>query len=79
MDASSVPDDIQDEFVDLINDSTAKDAYEMLSLFKFWSKKVESYPLVPTHVVKSLLVFPSTYLSEQGFSLSRPNIVLVWL
>ena len=31
MDASSVPDDIQDEFVDIINDSTAKDAYETLS------------------------------------------------
>ena len=67
MDASFVPDDIQDEFVDLINDSTAKDAYETLSLVKFWLKMAESYPLVFAHVVKSLLVFPGTYLCDQGF------------
>ena len=30
VDASSVPDDIQDEFVDLIDDPTIKDAYETL-------------------------------------------------
>ena len=68
VDASSVPDDIKNEFVDLINDSTSKDAYEALSLVKFWSKMAESYPLVSTHIMKSLLVFPSTYLCEQGFS-----------
>ena len=68
VDASSVPDDIQDEFVDLINDSTAKKAYETLSLVKFLWKTAESYPLVSPHFAKSFLVFPSTYLCEQGLS-----------
>ena len=62
VDASSVLDDIHDEFVDLISDSTAKDAYKALSLVKFWSKMAESYPLVSTRVVKSLLVFPRSYV-----------------
>ena len=61
VDASSVPDDIQDVFVDLPNNSTAKDAYDTLPLVKFWSKLAESYPLVSTHVAKSFLV--SKYLS----------------
>ena len=56
VDASSVPDDIKNEFVELINHSAAKDAYEALFLVRFWSKMAESYPLVSTHIVKSLLV-----------------------
>ena len=82
MDANSLPDNIQDEFVDLTNDYTVKDAYKTLSLVKFWLKMAESYPLVSTHVVKPLLVFPSTYLCERDShpcTLSRPNIVPDWL
>ena len=64
------------------NVSTAKDVYETLSLDKFLSKMAESYPLISTHVVKSLLLFPSTFCVSRDShpcAISRPNIVPNWL
>ncbi|XP_068228051.1 zinc finger BED domain-containing protein 5-like [Palaemon carinicauda] len=63
-----LPDNMQEEFLELVNDSVAKDAFETLSLTKFWAKMSEIYPVVSKVVLNSLLMFPSTYLSEQGFS-----------
>ena len=64
----SLPDSIQEEFLELVNDSVAKDAFETLTLTKFWTKMSVTYPVVSDVVLNSLLVFPSTYLCEQGFS-----------
>ena len=63
-----LPDNMQEEFLELVNNSVAKDAFETLSLTKFWSKMSEIYPVVSEKVLNSLLMFPSTYLCEQGFS-----------
>ncbi|XP_045130675.1 zinc finger BED domain-containing protein 5-like [Portunus trituberculatus] len=63
-----LPDNMQEEFLELVNDSVAKDAFETLSLTKFWSKMSEIYHVVSEKVLNSLLMFPSTYLCEQGFS-----------
>ena len=63
-----LPDNMQEEFLELVNDSAAKDAFETLTLTKFWSKMSEIYPVVSDVVLNSLLMFPSTYLCEQGFS-----------
>ena len=68
MNVQSLPDSIQEEFLELVNDSVAKDAFEMLTLTKFWTKMSVTYPVVSDVVLNSLLVFPSTYLCEQGFS-----------
>ena len=64
----SLPDEVQEEFVKFVNDSTAKDAFDTLPLINFWSKMSAYYPSVCTIVVSGLLMFPSTYLCEQGFS-----------
>ena len=64
----SLPDSIQEEFLDLVNNSFAKDAFEKLTLTKFWTKMNVTYPVVSDIVLNSLLMFPSTYLCEQGFS-----------
>ena len=64
----SLPDSIQEEFLDLVNDSFAKGAFETLILTKFWTKMSVTYPAVSDIVLNSLLMFPSTYLCEQGFS-----------
>ena len=64
----SLPDSIQKEFLNSINDSFAKDAFETLTLNKFWTKMSVTYPVVSDIVLNSLLMFPSTYLCEQGFS-----------
>ena len=64
----SFPDSIQEEFLELVNDSVAKDAFETLTLTKFWTKMSVTYPVVSDVVLNSLLIFPSTYMCEQGFS-----------
>ncbi|XP_045112295.1 protein FAM200B-like [Portunus trituberculatus] len=35
-----LPDNMQEEFLELVNDSVAKDAFETLSLTKFWAKMI---------------------------------------
>ena len=64
----SLPDSIQEELLEMVNDSVAKDAFETLNLTKFWTKMSVTYPVVSDVVLNSLLTFPSTYLCEQGFS-----------
>jgi hypothetical protein len=64
----SLPEALQEQFIDLVNDSTAQDAFERLPLVKFWCKMCESYPTVADMAISTLLTFPSTYLCEQGFS-----------
>ena len=68
LDVTSIPDILQEEFVELINDSNARDKFETLSLTKFWCEMSVMYPNVAKIAVKPLLMFPSTYLCEQGFS-----------
>ena len=65
----SLPDSIQEELLELVNDSVAKDAFEMLTLTKFYTKMSMTYPVVSDVVLNSLLIFPSAYLGEQGFSM----------
>ena len=43
MDSRTLPDDLQAKFVHLVNDSTARDAFESLSLTSFWSTMAMSY------------------------------------
>ena len=57
-----------DGFWRFVNDSTARDSFEVLPLAKFLSKMSESYPSVAIVPMVALLMFPSTYLLEQGFS-----------
>ena len=46
MNVQSFPDSIQEEFLELVNDSFAKDAFETLTLTKFWTKMSVTYPVV---------------------------------
>ncbi|KAK4324248.1 hypothetical protein Pmani_005088 [Petrolisthes manimaculis] len=64
----SVNDEIQEEFIDFVNDSSASDLFEKESLVRFWCKISKSYPHVAEEPLRSLLLFPSTYLCETGFS-----------
>ena len=36
VDVKTLPDSLQDQFIDFINDSTARDAFETLNLTTFW-------------------------------------------
>ena len=67
VDVKTHPDSLEEQFIDFINDSTARDAFETLPLTTFWCQILQSYPAVSEEPIKLLLVFPSTYLCEQGF------------
>ena len=64
----SLSDGMQKHFWNFVNDSTARYAFEALPLTKFPSKMSELYPSVTKEPMRALLMFPSTYLCEQGFS-----------
>ncbi|XP_042240697.1 zinc finger BED domain-containing protein 5-like [Homarus americanus] len=68
LDIAIIPNDVQDEFLDLKNDSAAKDLYEERSLTVFWCSMYQSYPKVSEIVLRVLLPFSTTYLCESGFS-----------
>ena len=59
-------DDCQDEFLELINDSTARQEYEEKLLSQFWVKIKDFYP--KTREKALLIPFVPTYLCESGFS-----------
>ncbi|XP_068243748.1 SCAN domain-containing protein 3-like [Palaemon carinicauda] len=44
LDITTIPSDVQDEFLDLKHDSAAKDLYEEKSLNVFWCSVHQSYP-----------------------------------
>lgn len=65
---ASIPDEVQDEFLDLRNDSSARDLFHEKLLTQFWCAMYQSYPNVTMLAFRVLLPFASTYLCESGFS-----------
>ena len=43
---NDVPDEIQEQFIELKNDSAARDIYQEKSLSQFWCDMSESYPQI---------------------------------
>ncbi|XP_040191825.1 zinc finger BED domain-containing protein 5-like [Rana temporaria] len=63
-----VPENAQEEFIDLITSDAAKNDFSSMSVNKFWIKYLQSYPVLSEIVLCLLLPFPTTYLCETGFS-----------
>ncbi|CAM1298524.1 Uncharacterised protein r2_g811 [Pycnogonum litorale] len=63
-----LPDACQDEFIELQNDSGAKDLWNDKLITEFWPLMMESYPNVAKIAIKVLMPFVSTYLCESAFS-----------
>ncbi|XP_076039422.1 zinc finger BED domain-containing protein 5-like [Oratosquilla oratoria] len=68
LDVSSIPDEIQDEFLDLRNDSSAHDLFMVKSVTQFWCTMYQPYSKVSMIAFCVLVPFASTYLCEAGFS-----------
>ncbi len=68
LDITTIPSDVQDEFLDLKHDSAAKDLYEEKYLNVFWCSMHQSYPKVSEIALRLLLPFSTTYLCESCFS-----------
>ncbi|XP_068215901.1 zinc finger BED domain-containing protein 5-like [Palaemon carinicauda] len=68
LDVSSIPDEIQDEHLDLRNDSSARDLFKVKSVTQFWCGMYQSYSKISMIALRVLVPFASTYLCEAGFS-----------
>lgn len=64
----SIPDEVQDEFLDMKNDSSARSLFGEKLLTQFWCVMYKSYPNISMLALRVLLPFVSTYLCESGFS-----------
>ena len=68
LDVSDIPDELQDQFYDLHNDSSARDVFQEMELSRLWCSMSESYPQVSELAFRILLPFATTYLCKSGFS-----------
>ncbi len=57
LDITTIPSDVQDEFLDLKHDSAAKDLYEEKSLSVFWCSMHQSYPTVSEIALRLLCLY----------------------
>ena len=68
VDVRLILNNVQEKFIEFLNSSTVRDTFETLPLMKFWSRMSQHFPSGAAMAVRELLMFPSTYLCEQGFS-----------
>lgn len=64
----TLPDEVQEEFLDLINDSSTKDRFDVEDICTFWAKTSKVYGKIGRLALGLLIPFSSTYLCESGFS-----------
>ena len=63
-----IPDELQEQFLELINDSSMKDEFRDKSVEDFWVLAHNIYPAISNAALRILVPFSSTYLCESGFS-----------
>ena len=63
-----LPEDTQEEFLELTNNSSVKMEYNSLSLPNFWVRMLPLFPKISKIALLILIPFSSTYLCEAGFS-----------
>lgn len=59
----------QEELIDIQEDQTAKTKHKECSPINFWLSMASSYSMLASHAIPQLLIFPSTWECEQGFSI----------
>ncbi|XP_064114006.1 SCAN domain-containing protein 3-like [Macrobrachium nipponense] len=65
---ADVADEVQEEFLKLKFNSTAKEDFKDMDLETFWVKCLSVYPLISPQALRILTMFGSTYLCETAFS-----------
>ena len=68
IDITTISEEVQDELLDLRNDSAGREIFTMKSLTQFWTSMPQSYPKLLTEALRVIVSFSSTYLCESGFS-----------
>ncbi|XP_069584553.1 general transcription factor II-I repeat domain-containing protein 2B-like [Ranitomeya imitator] len=70
----NAPSDIQLELIDLQSDNLLKELFKSVSLLEFYSSlKEENFPHIRRRAQRMLVLFGSTYVCEQTFSLMKFN------
>ena len=67
-DISKISNDLQDELMEMRNDSSAYDLFDQKPLSQFQVSMQWSYAKISMAAVKIFTLFVSTYLCERGFS-----------
>ena len=68
IDITTIPEEVQNELLDLRNDSADCAMFMMKSLAQFCASMLQSYQKISTKVLCIIVLFTSTYLCESGFS-----------
>ena len=69
----------EEELIDIQTDETAKIKHKECDCpINIWLSMESSYPNLATHAVPQLLIFPSTWQCEQGFSASISKKLKSW-
>ena len=68
VDVLQLPEEFQEEFLEMKADSTMKDDFHLLTLEKFWINRFLVNSKVASLALQTLVPFSSTYLCEMGFS-----------
>ncbi|XP_076806902.1 zinc finger BED domain-containing protein 5-like [Clavelina lepadiformis] len=68
IDIATVSEELQDELLDLRNDSASREMFLEKSLTQFWCIMLRSYPKVSKEALRVIVPFALTYLCESGFS-----------
>ncbi|XP_067950356.1 zinc finger BED domain-containing protein 5-like [Watersipora subatra] len=63
-----IPEQLQEEFLKLTNNSALKDDFKELSIEHFWVPAQRLYPNISLAAIKMLIPFASTHLCEPAFS-----------
>ena len=64
----------EDQLLEITNDGGLKNMFETTSnLQTFWTGVRVGYPEIATKALKRLLLFPTSYLCEAGFSAMTAN------
>lgn len=67
-DPFSMPDDLQENFCDFVNDTLLRNSFDNTNIEVFWSSIPSKYNGIKQYVIKLILPFPTTYLAECSFS-----------
>ena len=68
IDIATIPEEVQDELLELRTDSGGREMFMTKSLSQFWSFMLSSYPKLSTEALRVIVPFASTYLCESEFS-----------
>ena len=70
----NAPTDLQLELIDLQSDAVIGKLFKTLSLMRFYASLEQNFPKIRSHAQKMFVLFGSTYVCEQTFSVMTKQV-----